>query len=276
MPSKNFLSNICESFIVDHELYDKVSQRNLYNNISSLLDDMFLSENKIYNDFTNKSLLYQQQVIYEYFILCENLITNFFIVTTLIWLFSPLQRFSGKLVDSIIKTMTNVGKYFQKLGHKWTFQKAILDKNAKSAYIECGVDPKEISTIRNMKALFSKRRLERIHHKKGIQLDCLKEVYIIYFIEQLVLVTKSFLECLKNTKKYESLKLFTSSSNEYLFPKINISTTCSEVYSYVKEMQAQFDELLNLCYPDDENKKQEKVNILMKKLSDLNKQYRKF
>jgi hypothetical protein len=276
-----FLESACEAYIIDNNLFDKVTVETLFKDIYKTLYHIREYDKELYNEVFNYSRINQQKLINEYFNfdykdeVINEIISEIILGVLPFILFAkrkPISKFTFNILSKLGSFFDNIGNFISKQGRYWKFRYAIIQKNREQAYTKCEVDKDDltISHYLNIGDKTSKNPLTS-HAELVKQANCLREEYIKILIDEIELFLKSYFICLKQTGNFQSLEKIDAKNIISIISSTKLSNVCLDYYKIAKDIIKKFENVLDLVY-DKNSKKQKQINELVNRIGRVKKE----
>lgn len=265
-----FLKTVSEAYIVKHRLQEKTTVDELFNDVYSLIKELRETDIELYDHLYDAPKLQQENIISTYFDLkfqdtIEEIGTLFIVGAALGAILSfvygdRITRGIFSFGEKFGKLMERLAKFVLKKGRYWKFRYAIIEKNAKKCYVECGVKESDIksshffTTSSNKPMIASPKSLE--------QGACLSNCYVRYTVESINLLCKSYFVCLKKTGEFDQIQNLKGDDTLKILSGLKLSNTCVDYFEEMKDLFSEFGDLLDYVYGKDEGKKREAYQSL--------------
>ncbi len=271
-----FLESCCEAYIIKNNLYETITIEEMFKDTYKTLYFMREYHKEDSNIVENYDKINQHLFLNEYFDLTykqESIDESVSIaiaggILSVIGLKilmksieQPITKVVAKTLNKISINLERLGNFISK-GRYWKYQYAIIQKNLKQSYINCGIDPKKVNldVYRSLSDSYNKSS-----SKVNEQAKCMRHKYIELLIEKIVLLLKSYFVCLKKTGNFNTVENIDPKEIMTIISSTQLSNSCLDYHKIAKETLNDFDYILKTFV--DKSKHQNYYNLLMKKIS---------
>jgi len=289
---RRFLLDVCDAYLVDHNVYSEqpkkiISQvrEKIVDEVLDLVHELRETDVELYDQLWDRTKLDQQQIIKTYLDYCyeeEQLLNEDIttIVSTGMLAFLVSWLSSGQISKTVFRGVEEVGKWMEGLagtlrrqGRYFKFRYAIIQRNVKRCYTQCGVEPKDIGFL----------TYTQLKHKGSLlttqeavsQGKCLRKCYIEYAIAAIALKTQNYFSCLRYTGAFDQIENIRDNELLTTITSVNLSSTCKSHFDDAKESFSRFNDLLDFVYGNNSQKKQEASRKLQTQLVGAKRQIKK-
>lgn len=279
-----FLKTVSEAYIVKNRLQEELTADQLFEDVYSLMKELRETDIELYDHLYDAPKLQQESIISSYFDLqyneekLEEVGTLFMVGTILGGILTYV--YGDRITRSIFKfgekfgnLMLRIGKFITKKSRYWKFRYAIIEKNAKKCYVQCGVSESDIGTFHYLST--SSKSPSMASPKTFKQGQCLAACYVQYTIECINLLCKSYFVCLKKTGEFDQVQNLRGDDTLKILSGLKLSNTCVDYFKEMKELFDEFNDLLDYVYGKNEGKKkqafQDLKNLLIQSKNEISR-----
>lgn len=268
----HFLTEVADAFLVTNDVYSKYSRKEIKQireriteEVLTLIKDLRETDLELYDMLWDRSKVFQQQVITDYLTLTfcdEETINEIGIVLGGVMVLSAIAGFvfRDKFSDYIMKKVEKIGIRLEKFGKRLIrygrfakFRYAIIQRNIRICYNRCDVKKEDITGLHYLSVRGSSIT------KTGAQVKCLRECYLIYSIDTIVLLLNYYFVCIKKQNQFQSVERLSPDDILKIVTGVPLAGACKDFFDQIKEHFDTFYDLLDFIYKDDEQGKQSAI-----------------
>lgn len=300
---KDYIFNLSEAYVIDNQLYkENLTADELCESFYGLLKEIRIEQPYLYESVVEANKFEQQLIFKNFFdasfkpntfftedIDLENLdesITDFLfsgsweawaariLVYILYTLFKrPLSKVVMQMVTGLFSGINYLGKGLSSVGKSSQLAYAIIQKNAKKCYQECGYNPEKDTTPSDYMMQHSKSGIVRTAgrylstEEEEAKMSCLRECYLSTQKEVAKLAAQSYFSCLKSTGDLSRLPIEREfSAYQQVLSNSGLSQSCDQVASYLKKALDVYSDILELVYHEQPTEIRRMKNELMSEI----------